>query len=636
MTSRTFFTMLIFVGFVVAVMWFAVLPALTTYRPTLPCSAKGQKRNAGDDRERTGDPQPGPAPFAQPPDPPGGDQHDGGLAKRRNDGQRRHAQGEQDHEVGGGHRHADRHGEPRFVGQARSGDAADGRIRDQEDRPEQPEKPAVNPRGAQPDTDPIQGRIGGDHHPRQQGWPQRRARVGGPADRPDPSEQRHNAKAGGGVEVFAKQEQADQQGEQQGGAPGDRVDDRELPTLVGRREADEVDQLQERRGEREEPTGKREPGPAGHDPGDGDRRQRHDGSPAHGPRRQRERVLRCLEQRVPGGVKGGRHQHQGQNRQRHERSLASRSTGHRAVLKSMLILLMSAMARKAASRAGTTSARAPRAIWNGTIAFGMVIIPVRLYTATQPQDVRFHLLHKRDGVRLKNIRWCPKDEKAVPWEEVVRGFEYTKGRYVPISDEDLDHLPVKNVHTVDISDFVKLDEVDPIYYDKAYYLAPEETGAKAFVLLRQALEQTGRAAVAKVAIRDKESLCLVRPYQGVLSMETLFYANEIRSTQDSAVDELKVSPKELQMAVSLIENLSDTFEAERYEDEYQAALKQVIEAKVAGAPLPEAPTEEGAKVVDLMEALRASIEATKNKRARPEGKPASASRNGSRRRRKSA
>ena len=302
----------------------------------------------------------------------------------------------------------------------------------------------------------------------------------------------------------------------------------------------------------------------------------------------------------------------------------------------MLILLMSAMAQKAARRAGTTSGRAPRAIWNGTIAFGMVSIPVRLYTATQPQDVRFHLLHKRDGVRLKNIRWCPKDEKAVPWDEVVRGFEYTKGRYVPISDEDLDHLPVKTVHTVDISDFVKLGEVDPIYYDKAYYLAPEETGAKAFVLLRQALEQTGRAAVAKVAIRDKESLCLVRPYQDVLSMETMFYANEIRSTQDIAVDELKVSPKELQMAVSLIENLSDTFEAERYEDEYQAALKQVIEAKVAGAPLPEAPTEEGAKVVDLMEALRASIEATKNKRARPEGKPASASRNGSRRRRKSA
>src|SRR5256885_99585 len=259
------------------------------------------------------------------------------------------------------------------------------------------------------------------------------------------------------------------------------------------------------------------------------------------------------------------------------------------------------------------SARAPRAIWSGTISFGMVSIPVRLYTATESHDVHFHLLHKRDGVRLQNVRWCPKDEKAVPWDDVVRGFEYSKGNYVPISDEDLDHLPVKTVHTVDISDFVKLEEVDPIYYDKAYYLAPEEAGAKAFALLRQALEQTGRAAVAKVAIRDKENLCLVRPYQDVLSMETMLYANEIRSTQDIAADGAAVSPKELQMAVSLIENLSDSFDPQRYHDEYQAALKQLIEAKVAGAPLPAPQTEPGGKVVDLMEALRASVEATRKK-----------------------
>ncbi len=278
--------------------------------------------------------------------------------------------------------------------------------------------------------------------------------------------------------------------------------------------------------------------------------------------------------------------------------------------------------------------RTPRAIWRGTISFGMVSIPVNLYTATESHDVRFHLLHKRDGVRLKNIRWCPKDEKAVPWDEVVRGFEYAKGRYVPISDEDLDHLPVKTVHTVDISDFVKIEEVDPIYYDKAYYLAPEEAGIKAFALLRQALQQTGRAAVAKVAIRDKESLSLVRPYQDVLSMETMFYANELRSTDDLAADGTKVSPKELQMAISLIENLSDSFDAERYQDEYQAALKQVIDAKVEGAPLPEAPAQLGQKVVDLMEALRASVEATK--RAKPERKSATTARHAPQRRRKSA
>ena len=282
------------------------------------------------------------------------------------------------------------------------------------------------------------------------------------------------------------------------------------------------------------------------------------------------------------------------------------------------------------------AARTPRAIWHGTISFGMVSIPVNLYTATESHDVRFHLLHKRDGVRLKNVRWCPKDEKAVPWDDVVRGFEYTKGKYLPVSEEDLDHLPVKSVHTVDISDFVKLEEVDPIYYDKAYYLAPDEAGVKAFALLRQALQQTGRAAVAKVAIRDKENLCLVRPYEDVLSMETMFYANEIRSTQDIAADGAKVSPKELQMAVSLIENLSDSFDPERYRDEYQAALKQVIKAKVEGAPLPEAPTEKGGRVVDLMEALRASVEQTRKKGGATQRKASSAGRRTAQRRRKTA
>lgn len=279
--------------------------------------------------------------------------------------------------------------------------------------------------------------------------------------------------------------------------------------------------------------------------------------------------------------------------------------------------------------------RSPRAIWTGTIAFGMVSIPVRLYTATESHDVHFHLLHKADNVRLKNIRWCPKHEKAIAWEDTVRGFEYAKGKYVPVTEDDLEHLPVKTIHTVDISDFVKLEEVDPIYFDKAYYLAPEETGLKAFTLLREALKETGRAAVAKVAIRDKENLCLVRPYEDVLSMETMLYANEIRSTEDVAVDGTKVSPKELQMAVSLIENLSDTFDPERYEDDYQVALKKVIKAKVEGAPLPEIAEEKGAKVVDLMEALRASIEQTK-KRGGATQRKAAAGRRTSQRRRKSA
>jgi DNA end-binding protein Ku len=281
-------------------------------------------------------------------------------------------------------------------------------------------------------------------------------------------------------------------------------------------------------------------------------------------------------------------------------------------------------------------AKTPRAIWSGTISFGMVSIPVRLYTATESHDVHFHLLHKGCGARLKNVRWCPRHEKAIAWEDTERGYEYAKGKYVAISEEDLEHLPMKTVHTVEISDFVKLEDVDPIYYDKAYYLSPEETGTKAFVLLRQALEETGRAAVAKVAIRDKENLCLLRPYEAVLSMETMLYANEIRSTEDIAVDSARVSPKELQMAVSLIENLSNTFDPGRYGDEYQLALKKVIKAKVDGAPLPTVPEEKGGKVVDLMEALRASIEQTKKKAGQSHARAAKAARHSQPRRRKSA
>ena len=262
---------------------------------------------------------------------------------------------------------------------------------------------------------------------------------------------------------------------------------------------------------------------------------------------------------------------------------------------------------------------AVRAIWSGTLAFGMVSIPVRLYAATESHDVRFHLLHKGCGERLKNLRWCPVHEKAIAWEDIERGFEYTKGKYVPVTEEELDRLPVKTVHSVEISDFVKLEEVDPIYFDRAYYLAPDETGAKAFLLLRKALEETGRAAVAKVAIRDKENLCLVRPYEDVLTMETMFYANEIRSARElehAAGREQTVSSKELQMAVSLIENLSDRFEIEKYEDDYQRALKKLLDAKLKGKALPQAPEARGPEVVDLMEALRASIEATRRKGGR--------------------
>ncbi len=207
-------------------------------------------------------------------------------------------------------------------------------------------------------------------------------------------------------------------------------------------------------------------------------------------------------------MQDGRSQHQGQGEQAHLASLLPRAFPR--------------------LRTGDTVAIRMRSIWNGVISFGLVTIPVRLYTATESHDVNFHLIHKTDGARLKTVRWCPVEDHAVPWEEVERGYEVAKDTYVPITDKDLDRIPLPTVHAVSISDFVELAQVDPIYLDKSYYLGPDEKGEKAYILLRRALEQTGRAAVAKVTIRDRESLCLVRPYRDALTLETLFYADEVR------------------------------------------------------------------------------------------------------------
>ena len=275
-----------------------------------------------------------------------------------------------------------------------------------------------------------------------------------------------------------------------------------------------------------------------------------------------------------------------------------------------------------------------RSIWNGVISFGLVTIPVRLYTATESHDVNFHLIHKTDGARLKMVRWCPVEDKAVPWEEVERGYEISRDTYVPITDKDLDRIPLPTVHSVEISDFVDVSQVDPIYLDKSYYLGPDEKGTKAYLLLREALEKTGRAGVAKVAIRDKESLCLVRAYRDALSLETLSYADEIRDTADLKVPKNgEVNPQELKMALSLIDNLTTDFDPRRYQDNYQEALQRLIDAKAEGRPVPKAPAARG-QVVDLMEALRASVEASKRgelRAAKTQGSPA-AKRTGSRRR----
>jgi DNA end-binding protein Ku len=248
----------------------------------------------------------------------------------------------------------------------------------------------------------------------------------------------------------------------------------------------------------------------------------------------------------------------------------------------------------------------PRSIWNGVISFGMVSIPVKLYTATETKDVSFHLLHKECGTRLKQLRWCPYHERAVEWAEIARGYEYARDEHVVMTDEDFEKLPLPSKHTVELSAFVNAQQIDPIYYERTYYLEPDEKGMKPFALLMRALTEKGLTGIAKIAIRNKEQLCALRPMDGTLVLETLYYPDEIRE-QPAEIPETKVSEKELDMAFTLIELLEEDFDPQKYTDEYREALLKVIEAKLEGQEVAEVAGPRLAKVTDLMSALKASV-----------------------------
>ena len=256
----------------------------------------------------------------------------------------------------------------------------------------------------------------------------------------------------------------------------------------------------------------------------------------------------------------------------------------------------------------------PRSIWKGVVSFGMVSIPVKLYSATENKDISFRQLHQECGSRLKQQRWCPVCEREVEWGEVVRGYEHAKEQHIVLTEEDFAKLPLPSKHTIELSAFVKAEEIDPAFYERSYYLEPEETGLKPFALLMRALKEKELTAVAKIAIRNKEQLCVLRPYNGTLMLETLFYPDEIRVQQGAELPEMKVSHKELTMAFSLIDLMSEEFDPEQYRDEYREALMQIIGAKLEGAEIVEAPAPAKGKVVDLMSALKASVEAAKERR----------------------
>jgi DNA end-binding protein Ku len=254
-----------------------------------------------------------------------------------------------------------------------------------------------------------------------------------------------------------------------------------------------------------------------------------------------------------------------------------------------------------------------RPIWSGTISFGLVSVPVRMYSATESKELRFHFLHKDDLAPIGYDKVRKDTGEHVDPDEVVRGFEIEKGRYVPIEDEDLDRLDIELTHSIDICDFVDLDEIDPIYFRKAYYLLPDEGAEKPYRLLVQALEDTGKVGIAKVVIRNKQHLAALRPYEGVLLLETMYYADEVRKPE-RVNGKAELQKAELDMAKSLVENLSDSFEPGKYDDKYRKELLDLIKAKAKGGKLPEPAKEEEAEVVDLMAALRESVKETQKNR----------------------
>lgn len=267
----------------------------------------------------------------------------------------------------------------------------------------------------------------------------------------------------------------------------------------------------------------------------------------------------------------------------------------------------------------------PRSIWNGVISFGMVSIPVKLYTATEEKDISFNLLHKECGTRLKQLRWCPTHERAVEWNEVVRGYEWARDEYVIMDEEDFAKLPLPSKHTVELSSFVKAEEIDPIYYQKTYYLEPDEKGVKPYALLMRALRDKGLTGIAKIAIRNKEQLCALRPMEdggkgAALVLETLYYPDEIREAP-AELPETSVSDKELEMAYALIDLMAGEFDPGAYKDEYREALQKLIDAKLEGREIAEVEARP-AKVTDLMAALKASVEAQQKQKEEEEERPA--------------
>jgi DNA end-binding protein Ku len=258
----------------------------------------------------------------------------------------------------------------------------------------------------------------------------------------------------------------------------------------------------------------------------------------------------------------------------------------------------------------------PRPIWSGSVSFGLVNVPVKLFSATSPKEVRFHMLHDKDGARIQQKRVCSKDGHEVPWEHIVKGFEISKGRYVPVSREELSAFDPKGTKSIDIEDFAELSQIDPIYYETTYYLLPDKGAQKPYALLLAAMRKTGRVGIARFVLRTKQYLCAVRPLGKALALSTMLYADEVvEQTELEGLPGAEAKPreKELHMAEQLVESLAADFEPKKYQDTWREEVLALLEKKAEGQEIvaePEAQEPRG-KVVNLMEALQRSLLAAK-------------------------
>jgi DNA end-binding protein Ku len=256
----------------------------------------------------------------------------------------------------------------------------------------------------------------------------------------------------------------------------------------------------------------------------------------------------------------------------------------------------------------------PRAFWKGVISFGLVAIPVKMYLGTESKTVSFHLLHKKCLTRPKQVLHCETDDEYFGIKETVRGYEIAKEQYVVLDDKDFERVPIKTSHAINILGFVEAKEIDPLYYYGVHYLEPEELGDKPFQLLKEALIKTGRVGIGKVTFQRREHLACLRPHEDIIMLHTLHYNTEILPRKEITPPKTRATDAELDMAVSLVKAMAKSFEPEDYKDEYQEALKKVVEAKIKGEKIV-APAMPKAEIGDLMAALRASIEAAKKEPA---------------------